>query len=320
MPQPAHPACRTPDPSAVRHVTARWQNHRTSVGHAQLSLVEHALCPLDPAASLRDHLVHQTAYTARDRQGHILTANVRVTCPSGLSAADEFTLWGLLALTFAQPEPGRELHATPHYCLRKLGLIERNDSKGGKDYQLFRDTVRRLARVIYENTAFYDPIRGEHRDVAFGFLKYSLPTSPESSRAWRFVWDQQFFEFCQATGGSLWFDLATYRKLDSASRRLFVLIQKIFHRSGVSPTFNVQRLCVDVLGFAPRSTSWTISGTRPPARERRRTGGASCGAKSCAASAMPTARTCNPSGPPAAAPPKSRHSALTWRARHAMPS
>jgi hypothetical protein len=27
-----------------------------------LSLVEHALCPLDPVASLRDHLVHGTTY------------------------------------------------------------------------------------------------------------------------------------------------------------------------------------------------------------------------------------------------------------------
>ncbi len=224
---------------------------RDAAGRAQLSLVEHALCPLDTAISLRDHLVHETAYGYRNSSGRLLMANVRVTCPSGLSAADEFTPWGLLALTFAQPEPSIELHATPHYCLRKLGLIKSNTSKGGKDYQLFRDTVRRLARVIYENTGFYDPIRGEHRDVAFGFLKYSLPIDQESSRAWRFVWDQQFFEFCQAAGGGLWFDLATYRKLDFASRRLFVLLQKIFHRTEVSPAFDVRDLCVDVLGFAP---------------------------------------------------------------------
>lgn len=185
-------------------------------------------------------------------------AKVRVTCPSGLSAADEFTLWGLLALTFAQPEPGTDFHATPHYCLRKLGLIEKSDSKGGKDYQLFRETVRRLARVIYENTGFYDPIRGEHRDVAFGFLKYSLPTDPRSSRAWRFVWDQQFFEFCQAAGGGLWFDLAVYRKLDFASRRLFVLLQKVFHRKEASPAFDVRSLCVDVLGFAPTIATWNL--------------------------------------------------------------
>lgn len=132
-------------------------------------------------------------------------------------------LWGLLARTFAPPGPSTEFHATPHYCLRRPGLIESNASKGGKDYLLFRETVRRLARVIYENTACYDPIRGEHRDSAFGFLKYRLPIDPGSSRAWRFVWDQQFFEVCRATSGRLWPDLATYRTLDLISRRLFVL-------------------------------------------------------------------------------------------------
>ena len=34
-------------------------------GRAQLSLVEHALCPLDSVASLRDHLVHETTYGYR---------------------------------------------------------------------------------------------------------------------------------------------------------------------------------------------------------------------------------------------------------------
>lgn len=172
-----------------------------------MSLVEHALCPLDPAAGLRNHLVHETAYGYTDKHGHLKIANVRVTCSSGLSPADEFVLWGLLALTFAQPEPATEFYATPHYCLRKLGFIENNASKGGKDYLLFRESVRRLAGVIYESTAFYDPIRNERRDVMFGFLKYSLPLDPASPRAWRFVWDQQFFEFCQATGavcGSIW--------------------------------------------------------------------------------------------------------------------
>ncbi len=248
MPQAASPTGAMEHP---RRPSILKRTARDAAGRAQLSLAEHALCPLDTAVSLRDHLVHETAYGYRNRQGRLVVAKVRVTYPSGLSAADEFTLWGLLALTFAQPEPGMEFHATPHYCLRKLGLIESNASKGGKDYQLFRDTVRRLARVIYENTGFYDPIRGEHRDVAFGFLKYSLPIDADSSRAWRFVWDQQFFEFCLAAGGGLWFDLATYRKLDFASRRLFVLLQKIFHRANVSPTFDVRRLCVDALGFSP---------------------------------------------------------------------
>ena len=230
---------------------SRGRVRRTSSGRAQLSLVEHALCPLDPSAGLRDHLVHETTYGYTDRNRHLKLAHVRVICPSGLSPADEFVLWGLLALAFAQPTPSFEFHATPYYCLRQLGLIERNGSKGGKDYRLFRETVKRLARVIYENTAFYDPIRGEHRDVGFGFLKYSLPIDPHSSRSWRFLWDQQFFELCQATGGGLWFDLETYRKLDFASRRLFVFLQKLFYRATESPALDVRKLCVDVLGIAP---------------------------------------------------------------------
>ena len=229
---------------------SRGRVRRTSSGRAQLSLVEHSLCPLDPSAGLRDHLVHETTYGYTDRNRHLKLAHVRVICPSGLSPADEFVLWGLLALTFAQPAPSFEFHATPHYCLRQLGLIECNGPKGGKDYRQFRETVKRLARVIYENTAFYDPIRGEHRDVGFGFLKYSLPIDAESSRAWRFIWDQQFFELCQATGGGLWFDLETYRRLDFASRRLFVFLQKLFYRSTMTPALDVRKVCVDTLGFS----------------------------------------------------------------------
>ncbi len=239
------------DASPASHPSRRIRRREGS-GRAQLSLVEHALCPLDPAASLRDHLVHETAYGYTDRHGHLKFANVRVMCASGMSPADEFILWGLLALTFNQPSPSTEFHATPHYCMRKLGLIDSTNAKGGKDYRLFRETIKRLARVMYENSAFYDPIRGEHRDVGFGFLKYSLPIDAASSRAWRFVWDQQFFELCQATGGGLWFDLETYRRLDFASRRLFVFLQKLFYRSTATPDLNVRKLCVDTLGFSSK--------------------------------------------------------------------
>ena len=48
-------------------------------GRAQLSLVEHALCPLDLAASLQNHLVHATTYGYRDRKGRLVVANVRVS-------------------------------------------------------------------------------------------------------------------------------------------------------------------------------------------------------------------------------------------------
>ena len=136
---------------------------RRQTGVGQLSLVEHALCPLDSRASLRDNLRHESEYRYTDAKGRIQTARVCVHSPAGLSPGDEFYLWGLLALTFSQPEPSLEFQATPHFCLRKLGLIAA-DSKGGKSYRLFRDALRRLSAVRYQNERFYDPIRGEHRD------------------------------------------------------------------------------------------------------------------------------------------------------------
>jgi hypothetical protein len=78
---------------------------------------------------------------------------------------------GLLALALAQPEPQIEFQATPHFCLRELGLIS-PDSKGGKSYRLFRDALRRLAAVRYQNERFYDPVRREHREVTFGLFSY----------------------------------------------------------------------------------------------------------------------------------------------------
>ncbi|MFO0818485.1 MAG: hypothetical protein U1A77_11125 [Pirellulales bacterium] len=223
---------------------------RLYLARAQLSLVEHSLCPLDTATSLQPGLQHRVSYSYTDKNHHTKQASVTVFGPQGLSPADELTLWGLLSLTLSRPEPQAEFMATPHYCLRMLGVIQDNDHKGGKQYQLFRDTIRRLARVVYENTAFYDPVRGEHRDVAFGLLKYSLPVDATSSRAWRFYWDQQFFEFCLAAKSTLRFDLDMYRQLDFASRRLFLLLQKVFWRNEHSPPFDLRTLAVSTLGFA----------------------------------------------------------------------
>jgi hypothetical protein len=107
-------------------MSRRWS------GLAQLSLVEHSLCPLDVSASLVENLVHDAAYLYLDRNRHMCHAKARVIMPGGLSASDEFYLWGLLALTFAQPEPGGSLHATPHYCLRQLGVIDQRASRGGE--------------------------------------------------------------------------------------------------------------------------------------------------------------------------------------------
>ena len=214
-------------------------------------------CPLDCRASLRQNLRHESEYRFTDAEGHSRSANVVVHCPAGLSASDEFYLWGLLSLTFAQPVPQIDFQATPHFCLRNLGLISPN-SKGGKSYRLFRDSLRRLSAVRYQNDGFYDPIRREHRSVSFGLFSYSLPLNIDSSRAWRIVWDPIFFEYCQATASQLRFDLDKYRELDHASRRLFLLLSKVFWRSPTSPCFDVRHLAVHVLGFSEALATRTL--------------------------------------------------------------
>ncbi len=231
-------------PQTKGKMSRRWS------GLAQLSLVEHSLCPLDPGASLVENLVHDAAYFYLDGNRHMQQAKARVNLPAGLSTADEFYLWGLLALTFAQPKPDGSLHATPHYCLRQLGVIDQHAGRGGEQYRQFEKAIERLSQVKYRNDRFYDPIRKEHRRVSFGFLSYSLPLNPESSRAWHIAWDPIFYEIVRATGGSFRFDLATYRDLDAASRRLFLLLSKILSRRDSSPRFDVRHLTVNVLGFS----------------------------------------------------------------------
>ncbi|MCI0539967.1 MAG: hypothetical protein L0Z50_32580, partial [Verrucomicrobiales bacterium] len=156
-----------------------------STGLGQLTLLEHALCPLDPRVSLVENLVHEASYCFMDSRRRWRKANARITCPLGLSANDELVLWGLLALTFREPAPDGEFHATPHFCLRQLGLVDSHCRRGGRQYQHFAQAVERLSLVRYRNEFFYDPVRAEHRKVSFGFLSYSLPIDPESSRAWR---------------------------------------------------------------------------------------------------------------------------------------
>jgi len=214
-----------------------------------LSLVEHALCPLDARTSLRPNLVHETEYRFLNRSRHWETAHVRVFCPLGLSAQDELYLWGLLALTLRQSEPAPEFHATPHFCLRQWGLIDTKARRGGRQYQQFAAAIERLSVVKYLNDRFYDPIRAEHRQVSFGFFSYSLPIDPQSNRAWRFYWDPLFLEFMRAAGGALHFDLNLYRQFDPASRRLFLLASKVFPRRS-SLTLELRHLAVNVLGLA----------------------------------------------------------------------
>lgn len=229
------------------------------MGLGELTLVEHALCPLDSRASLSDNLVHFNEYFYTDRNRHQRKAQVRVTAPLGLSASDEFYLWGLLALTCYQQKPMAKLFATPHYCLRQLGCIDQHGKRGGRQYQKFAESLERLSLVSYTNDAFYDPIRGEHRKVGFGFLSYSLPVGSRTSRAWRIAWDPIFFELCMAGSQQFRFDLDVYRSLDNASRRLFLLLQKMFSKRLTEAQFELRHLAVHVLGFNELLPTKTLS-------------------------------------------------------------
>lgn len=219
-------------------------------GRAQLSLIEHALCPLDSSRSLRPQLLFQTSYFYSDQRRRRKKATVRVGAIDGLSAHDELYLWGLLSLALSQPEPAPEFMATPYFCLRRLEAIT-SGKRGGREFELFRHAIDRLAGVRYQNDAFYDPIRGEHRQVAFGLLNYSLPLDSDSPRAWRFAWDPIFFELCRAAGSTLSFDIPLYRSLDPAARRLYLFLKKVFWRQSESPDLDLRHLAVDVLGFLP---------------------------------------------------------------------
>ncbi|MEO9593577.1 hypothetical protein [Rhodopirellula bahusiensis] len=229
--------------------TNRSKKHQP-VGFGQLSMVEHSLCPLDRQSSLVANLVHEAQYQYSDARRKRRTARARVFCPLGLSASDELYLWGLLALTLSQSDDRYELVATPHWCLRQLGIVDSRSGRGGEQYRLFRDALRRLSVTSYLCDAFYDPVRAEHRDVSFHFFSYDLPTDPSSQRAWRLNWDRTFFDLAKHGASHLRFDLELYRKLDPASRRLFLFVSKIFHRRSTLPQFELRHVAVDVLGFS----------------------------------------------------------------------
>ena len=222
-------------------------------GLAQLSLLETALCPLDVKISVGG-FVHEAKYffTPRsdDAAGKRKAANVRVSAPLGLLPNDEYNLWGLLALTFASHEPQPRLMATPHWCLRQLGVLRPDRSKGGSQYVTFRESLNRLAHVTYHCDGFYNPIKNAHEFATFGFLDILLPSDPESSRAWELRWNSVFFEFCRATGGKLLFDLDLFRQLDYASRRLFLKLKDRFWRKQTAQ-FDLGHLAIDGLGFSP---------------------------------------------------------------------
>ncbi|MBI1314489.1 hypothetical protein GC176_24620 [bacterium] len=134
--------------------------------------------------------------------------------------------------------------------LKQLGL-----GTGGSQYDQFRQSLERLALVAYQNTAFYNPVTQQHERVTLHFFSSYLPTKGpgaevDTERSWRIEWSPLFFQMCQATGGTLLFDLDLYRQLTPATRRLFLKIKDRFWRS--SQVFmNVDDLTINGLGFSP---------------------------------------------------------------------
>jgi hypothetical protein len=214
-----------------------------------MTVVESALCPLDRKNALQRGLRHESHFYFHAANGQKKRAKVEVTSAYGLSPNDEFYLWGLLALTFAQENPEPVFYATPHYCLRELGILDDPNKRGGKNYRDFRQVLKRLGGVTYWCDGFYDPVRAERGERIFHFLSCDRPLDPKSSRAWRIVWDKLFFEFVGSEGGHFAFDLATYREFDPATRRLFLLLRKVFHRRS-RVRFRLRELAVDQLGYA----------------------------------------------------------------------
>jgi hypothetical protein len=236
------------------------ENLRTSAnatGRAQLSMLEHALCPLDLRTSLNKGLILETSYAFTDTNRNRKKAKVKIGCVDGLSPLDELFLWGLLGLALAQPEPSPDFYATPYWVLCQLGKIT-PAKKGSEAFRLMRESVGRLSGVRYQNSAFYDPIRSEHRQVSFGLLNYSLPMQGDSARAWRFAWDPIFWELVSANRSSLRFDMALYYPLSAAARRMYLFLKKQFWRNEFTGGLNLRETAVNVLGFSESLATKTL--------------------------------------------------------------
>ena len=230
-------------------MAARKSKAKTN-GIGQLSLVEHALCPLDSRKSLEVGQLFKTGYFYTNGKRQRVRSNVEVISPLGLSAVDEFNLWGMLALTLANKETDGNLFATRYYILSQLGVIDSGSRRGGRQYSELRASLERLSAVTYRSDAFYDPIRAEHRKASFGLLSFSAPQDETSGRAWRIAWDPIFFEFIKPIGGSMRFNFELYSQLDPASRRLFLFLSKMFKRRTTTPRLELQHLATDILGYS----------------------------------------------------------------------
>ena len=176
-------------------------------------------------------------------------ARVSVYSPHGLQSEDEYVLWGLLGVCLSRKQPEPTLLATPYWIIKRLGM-----SLGGCQYDQLRASLERLAAVAYQNTAFYNPVTQQHERITLHFFSSFLPTRGrggpvDAERAWRIEWSPMFFQMCQATGGSLLFDLDVYRQLSPGARRLFLKLKDRFWRSK-RVFLNVDDLTIHGLGFS----------------------------------------------------------------------
>ena len=215
-------------------------------GIAQLSILETALWPVQGGQRASFTFDSRYKYTVEKQQRD---AQVSVYAPLGLESVDEYILWGLLGLSLSHKHPDPTLLATPYWIIKKLGM-----SVGGSQYAQLRASLERLALVAYQNTAFYNPVTQEHERVTFHFFSCFLPTrdrgaSVDTERSWRIEWSPTFFKMCQATGGTLLFDLDLYRELTPAARRLFLKLKDRFCRTK-RVFMNVDDLTIHGLGLS----------------------------------------------------------------------
>ena len=214
-------------------------------GIAQLSLLETALWPLK--GGTLPSSTFETAYSFQ-AAGERRAASVNVYAPLGLQSIDEYVLYGLLGISLSRQTVDSTLLATPYWLIKRLGM-----AIGGFQYDQLRASLERLSSVAYQNTAFYNPVTQQHERVTFHFFSSFLPTRGRggpvaADRAWRVEWSPMFFRMCQATGGTLLFDLDIYRQLTPASRRLFLTLKDRFWRSK-KVFMNVDDLTINGLGF-----------------------------------------------------------------------
>lgn len=218
----------------------------TREGIAQLSLLETALWPLKGGP--QKDSTFETTYTFPDGDQR-RDARVSVYAPLGLQSTDEYILWGLLGHCLSRTQPEPTLLAPPYWIIKKLGM-----PIGGSQYDQLRASLERLALVAYQNTAFYNPVTQQHERVTLHFFSSFLPTrgaggDVSTERAWRIEWSPMFFRMCQATGGTLLFDLDLYRDLSPAARRLFLKLKDRFWRTK-NVFMNVDDLTIHGLGFS----------------------------------------------------------------------